>query len=175
MIFTPTGLEGAFVVHWEPQEDGRGFFARSWCKREAASQGIHVDWVQCNVSFNRTKGTLRGMHYQSPRWEAKLVRVTRGAMFDALVDLRPASPTYKHHFSAVLSASNRAMVFIPVGFAHGFMSLEHDTEVFYQMSEYYDPGQAMGFRWDDPQFAIPWPEGDRILSERDRNLPLYTP
>ena len=175
MIFTATGLSEAFLVQMEPKEDARGFFARSWCKREAEAQGIAVDWVQCNVSYNREKGTLRGMHYQLPRWEAKLVRVTRGSIFDAIVDLRPKSPTYKQHFGAILSASNYTMLFIPEGFAHGFMSLEGDTEIFYSMSEYYFPEQAMGFRWDDPQFAIPWPKGEKILSERDRELPFYVP
>lgn len=175
MIFKETELVGAFVVQMEPKEDTRGFFARSWCKHEAEACGIDVEWVQCNVSLTRRKGTLRGMHYQFPRWEAKLVRATRGSIFDVMVDLRRSSPTYKQHFAAVLSASNHTMVFIPEGFAHGFLSLEDDTEVFYQMSEYYVPEQARGFRWDDPQFAIPWPEGDKILSERDRDLPFYAP
>jgi dTDP-4-dehydrorhamnose 3,5-epimerase len=175
MIFQETGLEGAFVVRPEPVEDARGFFARSWCKREAEAVGITVDWVQSNVSLNRRRGTLRGMHYQYPRWEAKLVRVTHGSIFDVMVDLRPSSPTYRRCFTDVLSASNRTMFFIPRGFAHGFMSLEDDTEILYQMSEYYDPEQGKGFRWDDPQFAIPWPPGEKILSERDRNLPLFTP
>ncbi len=175
MIFKETGLGGAFLVQMEPKEDARGFFARSWCKREAEAHDLDVDWVQCNVSFNRKKGTLRGMHYQFPRWEAKLVRVTRGSIFDVMVDLRSSSPTYKQHFGAVLSASNCTMFFIPEGFAHGFMSLEDDTEVFYHMSEYYLPEQAMGFRWDDPQFAIPWPKGEKILSESDRTLPFYAP
>jgi dTDP-4-dehydrorhamnose 3,5-epimerase len=175
VIFKETGLNGSFLIQMEPKEDVRGSFARSWCKREAEAHGIDVDWVQCNVSLNRKKGTLRGMHYQFPRWEAKLVRVTRGSVFDVMVDLRPSSPTYKRHFTAVLSASNHTMFFIPEGFAHGFLSLEDDTEIFYQMSEYYIADQTRGFRWDDPQFAIPWPEGAKILSERDRDLPVYTP
>lgn len=175
MIFKATGLDGAFVVEMEPKQDARGFFARSWCKQEAAAHGIDVDWVQCNVSFNRKKGTLRGMHYQFPRWEAKLVRVTRGQIFDVIVDLRPPSPTYKRHFATVLSAANHTMLYVPEGFAHGFLSLEDDTEIFYQMSAYYVAKQTRGFRWDDPQFAIPWPAGEKILSERDRELPFYTP
>jgi dTDP-4-dehydrorhamnose 3,5-epimerase len=175
MIFTPTSLPGAFVVELEPIADARGFFARAWCKREAAAHGIEVDFVQCNVSHNARKGILRGMHYQHPRWEAKLVRVTRGAIFDAIVDLRPDSKTRERSFTVELSAANRKALFIPEGFAHGFLTLEDDTEIFYQMGEYYEPGQDRGFRYDDPRFAIAWPAGEKILSDRDRALPFYTP
>lgn len=175
MIFTKTPLVDAFVIEIEPIADARGFFARAWCKKEAAAHGIDVEFVQCNISQNVRKGTLRGMHYQHPRWEAKLVRVTQGAVFDAIVDLRPDSPTYMQHFTVELSAANRKALFVPEGFAHGFLALEDDTEIYYQMGEYYAPGQDHGFRYDDPQFAIEWPAGEKILSDRDRNLPVYFP
>ncbi len=175
MIFVETGLPGAFLVELEPRSDERGFFARAWCAREAADHGLETDFVQCNISYNARRGTLRGMHFQYPAWEAKLVRVTRGAAFDAIVDLRRTSPTYRRCFSTVLDDENHRMVYVPEGFAHGFMTLRDETEVFYQMSAYHAPGQACGFRWDDPQFAIPWPGGDKILSPRDRDLPVFTP
>jgi len=175
MIFTPAPLAGAFVIAPEPNVDGRGFFARSWCREEARTHSIGVEWVQSNISFNRRRGTLRGMHYQAPSWEAKLVRVTRGSIFDVIVDLRPASPTCRQHFSVVLTAGARNMLFVPRGCAHGFLSLEDETEIFYEMSEFYRPEQARGFRFDDPQFAIPWPDGEKILSDRDRDLPCYAP
>jgi len=175
MIFTPTPLAGAFVVAAEPRADARGFFARSWCREEARAHGIEVEWVQSNISFNHRRGTLRGMHYQAPDWEAKLVRVTRGSIFDVIVDLRPASPTYRQHFSVVLTAGVRNMLFVPRGCAHGFLSREDETEIFYEISEFYRPEQARGFRFDDPQFAIPWPAGEKTLSDRDRSLPCYAP
>jgi len=175
MIFTPTPLPGAFVVTLDPLADARGFFARAWCREEARKHGIDAAWVQSNISFNHRRGTLRGMHYQAPDWEAKLVRVTRGSIFDVIVDLRAASPTYLKSFSIVLSAEARNMLFVPKGFAHGFMSLEDGVEIFYEMSEHYRPEQARGFRFDDPQFAIAWPGGEKILSDRDRNLPCYSP
>jgi dTDP-4-dehydrorhamnose 3,5-epimerase len=175
MIFTPTSLAGAFLIALEPKVDARGFFARSWCREEARAHGIEVDWVQSNISYNRRRGTLRGMHYQAPAWEAKLVRVTRGAIFDVIVDLRPSSPSYRRHFAVELTAAARNMLFVPCGCAHGLLSLADETEVFYEMSEPYRPEQARGFRFDDPQFAIPWPAGEKILSDRDRALPCYTP
>jgi len=174
MIFTPTKLAGAFYIEIEPIEDERGFFARSWCKREAAKHGIDVNFVQCNISQNIMKGTLRGMHYQYPDWEAKLVRVTHGSIFDVIVDIRPDSNTYKQHYAVELSAKRRDMLFIPTGFAHGFLSLEDNTEVFYQMAEYYVPGQDHGFRFDDPEIGIAWPDCQMILSDRDLALPAYS-
>ena len=173
MIFRSTGLDGAWVIDPEPIEDERGFFARSWCHREASKHGIDVDWVQCNISYNRTKGTLRGMHWQEPDFEAKLVRVTRGAIWDVIVDIRPDSPTFKAVFAEELTAENRRALFVPAGFAHGFVTLRDDTEVLYQMSEYFVASQAKGFRFDDPTFQIPWPEGDRIVSTRDSSLPRF--
>ena len=175
MIFNETHLRGSFLVRMEKLEDARGFFARSWCEREASTHGIVTDFVQCNVSFNREKGTLRGMHYQFPGWEAKLVMVTVGAIFDAIIDLRPESPTYLEHFTVTLNHEDRVMLYIPEGFAHGFMTLKDNTEVFYQMSEYYIAGNDQGIRWDDPRFRIPWPAGGKIISERDRELPYFEP
>jgi dTDP-4-dehydrorhamnose 3,5-epimerase len=170
MIFRETGLEGAFFIEIEKISDERGFFARSWCHREAAKHGIAVDWVQCNLSHNLRKGTLRGMHWQEPDFEAKLVRVTRGSILDVIVDIRDDSPTRGRHFKAELSAENRQALFIPKGFAHGFVSLEDDTEIFYQMSEYYAQGQDRGFRFDDATVGIEWPAGEKIMSERDLAL-----
>lgn len=175
MIFTAVPLAGAYLVTPEPKVDARGFFARSWCREEAKKHGIEVEWVQSNISFSQRRGTLRGMHYQAPHWEAKLVRVTRGSIFDVIVDLRPSSSTCMHAFSITLSAEERNMLFVPRGFAHGFLSLEDDVEVFYEMSELYRSDQARGFRFDDPQFGIAWPSGEKILSDRDRSLPFYSP
>ena len=175
VIFKETHLPGSFLVRMEKLEDPRGFFARSWCRREAAAHGINSDFVQCNVSFNRETGTLRGMHYQFPGWEAKLILVTRGSIFDAIIDLRPDSPTYLKHFSVKLNREDRVMLYIPEGFAHGFMTLEDNTEVFYQMSEYYIPENAKGLRWDDPRFQIPWPSGEKIISQKDSELPYFKP
>jgi len=175
VIFAETRLPGSFLVRMERLEDTRGFFARSWCRREAAAHGVTSDFVQCNVSFNRKKGTLRGMHFQFPGWEAKLIMVTRGSIFDVIVDLRPESPTYLEHFGVDLNHEDKVMLYVPEGFAHGFMTLEDDTEVFYQMSEYYIPENARGFRWDDPRFPIPWPEGEKVVSKKDSELPFFKP
>lgn len=173
MIFRETGFEGAHLIEVEKISDERGFFARSWCHREAAEHGIEVDWVQCNISHNLRKGTLRGMHWQEPDFEAKLVRVTRGAILDVIVDIRDDSPTRGQYYSAELSAENRRALFIPKGFAHGFVSLEDDTEIFYQMSEFYAKGQDRGFRFDDSTIGIEWPGGEKIMSERDLALPGF--
>lgn len=173
MIFTKTDLADAYVIEIERIEDHRGFFARSWCAKEFEEHGLDPKLVQCNISFNTNKGTLRGLHYQHPQWEAKLIRVTRGSIFDVIIDLRPDSLTYKKHFSVNLTEQNRRMLFIPEGMAHGFQTLEDNTEVFYQMSEYYYPEQSRGFRWDDPAFNISWPVGDKIISDRDLNLPNF--
>lgn len=173
MIFVSTPIAGAFVLEVERHEDERGFFARSWCHREGARHGIEVEWVQCNVSFNHRKGTLRGMHWQHPDGEVKLVRATRGALLDVIVDLRPDSPSYRGHFAVELNEENRRALLVPTGCAHGFCTLADATEVFYQMSAYFVPEQARGFRFDDPQFALPWPEGEKIISQRDLELPAY--
>jgi len=174
MIFEEVGLPGAFLVHVERKEDERGFFARSWCRKEFEAHGLCGRLAQCNLSFNKAKGTLRGMHFQSaPFEEAKLVRCTRGAVFDAIIDLRKGSPTFRRYFGTTLTAENREMLYIPEGFAHGFLTMEDDTEIFYQMSEFYAPECAGGVRWDDPVFGIVWPEKIRIISERDRSYPDF--
>lgn len=174
MIFTETKLRGAFLVDIERHEDERGFFARSWCRREFEAHGLNPEIAQCNVSFNVRKGTLRGMHYQiAPFEEAKLVRCTRGSLCDVIVDLRPDSPTFRQHVIEVLTAENRRMLFVPEGFAHGFLTLEDGTEAFYQMSAYHAPERGGGFRWNDPAFGIPWPAEVEVISERDRRYPDF--
>ncbi len=173
MLFSETKLKGAYCIEIERRKDDRGFFGRSFCQSEFAGQGLETVVVQCNVSFNQKKGTLRGMHFQAPpKAEAKLVRCTRGRIFDVIVDLRPESPTYCEWTAVELSADNYRMLYIPENFAHGFQTLEDDTEVFYQMFESYAPDLARGVRWDDPAFGITWPIADPIISEKDR---LYKP
>lgn len=168
MKYTQTAIEGAYVVEMEPIEDERGIFARSWCQKEFTDHGLNPKIVQCNVSFNKKKGTLRGMHYQiAPFEEAKLVRATRGAIYDVIVDIRPKSPTFKKWFGIELASGNFKMLYVPKGIAHGFETLKDNTEVFYQMSEFYSPGHARGIRWDDPSFAIDWPGGDKTISAKD--------
>jgi len=174
MIFTETKLNGAFVIEPERLEDERGFFARTWCQREFAAHGLRPKWVQCNISFNRKKGTLRGMHYQAvPYEEVKLIRCTMGAIYDVIIDLRSESPTFKQHIAVVLTARNRKMVYVPEGFAHGFLTLRDNTEVLYQMSEFYVAECARGIRWNDPVFGIQWPTDVRVISDRDRNHPDF--
>ncbi len=174
MIFTETKLQGAFIVEPERLEDERGFFARTWCKREFAAQELDTRLVQCNVSINKKRGTLRGMHHQvAPHEEAKLVRCTMGSIYDVIIDLRPDSPTFKDWLSIELTAENRKMIYIPVGFSHGFMTLEDNTEVFYQMSEFYAPECARGIRWNDPAFDIAWPEDVKVISKRDKEYPDF--
>lgn len=176
MRFTPLTLPGAYLLDIEPLHDERGFFARTFCREEFLAHGLSPELVQCSVSYNLRRGTLRGMHYQAePDAEAKLVRCTRGAIYDVLLDLRPASPTYLQWTAVELTAANRRMVYIPDGLAHGFQTLEDDTEVFYQMSHPYVPGAARGVRWDDPAFAIHWPPAERIISPKDLTYPDFTP
>jgi dTDP-4-dehydrorhamnose 3,5-epimerase len=169
MIFTETTLLGAFVVDLQLNKDDRGFFARSFCCNEFESHGLCRSVVQCNISFNASRGTLRGMHYQWPDGEAKLVRCTRGRIYDVIIDLRTTSPTFRKYFGVELTEANRRMLYIPVGFAHGFLTLEDETEVFYQMSEFYFPEQARGVRWNDPAFGIDWPMPVQVISDRDNN------
>jgi dTDP-4-dehydrorhamnose 3,5-epimerase len=174
VIFTPTPLEGAFVIEPEPAADARGLFARTWCRRELEARGLETAIAQCSTSFNKRKGTLRGMHYQeAPFAETKIVRCTRGVIHDVIVDLRPQSPTFRHHVAVVLTAEDRKALYIPTGFAHGFQTLEDDTEVLYQISEFYSPEHSRGVRWDDPAFRIAWPPDDRTMSERDRSYPDF--
>ncbi|MFI5323861.1 MAG: dTDP-4-dehydrorhamnose 3,5-epimerase [Thermodesulfobacteriota bacterium] len=174
MKFTETRLKGAFIIQPEPMSDERGFFARSWCVREFESRGLETRLVQCNISYNLRKGTLRGIHYQVPPFEEdKLVRCTRGSIHDVIVDLRRNSETFGKHIGITLTAENRTMLHIPKGFAHGFLTLEDDTEVHYQMSEFYAPECARGFRWDDPFLGIEWPWEVRVISEKDRSYPDF--
>ncbi len=172
MIFKETKLKGAYLIEIEPIEDKRGFFARSFCEEEFRKHGLDFRIVQCNVSFNKKKGTLRGMHYQAAlHEEAKLVRCTKGALYDVIIDLRHGSPTFKQWFGVELTAENRKALYIPAGFAHGFQTLEDATEVFYQMSEFYHPESARGVRYDDPAFEIEWPVPEMTVSEKDRANP----
>jgi dTDP-4-dehydrorhamnose 3,5-epimerase len=174
MIFEETTLKGAFMIEPQRRGDERGFFARTWCQREFDAEGLPQEWVQCNISFSRQRGTLRGMHYQAaPYEEAKLVRCTMGAIYDVIIDLRHESPSFRQWLALELTADNRRMLFIPQGFAHGFQTLADDTEVFYQMSQLYAPEYARGVRWDDPAFGISWPAEKRIISERDRSFPDF--
>ena len=174
MIFTETKLKGAYVVEIQKLEDERGFFARSWCRREFEAYGLNPQLVQCNISFNARKGTMRGMHYQAkPYEEAKLIRCTMGSIYDVIVDIRPDSPSFKQYLGVILSTENRKMLYIPEGFAHGFLTIEDKTEVFYQMSEFYAPDHARGFRWNDPVFGIEWPAKVQVISDRDRDYPDF--
>lgn len=171
MRATRTEIEGAWVLHLEPHVDERGFFARSFCREEFAALGLNDVVAQCNVSFNERAGTLRGMHYQlAPSAEAKLVRCTRGGIYDAIVDLRPDSPSYRRWIGVELTEENRDALYVPEGCAHGFQTLADRTEVFYQMSEFHAPGAARGFRYDDPQFGIAWPLEVACISDKDLAL-----
>jgi dTDP-4-dehydrorhamnose 3,5-epimerase len=174
MIFCETKLKGAYIIKPEPIKDDRGFFARSWCQKEFSDRGLNPNLVQCNISFNRYKGTLRGMHYQvQPHAEAKLVRCTMGAIYDVIIDIRSNSPTFKQWTSVELTAENRQMLYIPEGMAHGFQTLVDNTEVFYQMSEFYHPESARGIRWDDPTFEIKWLPLNPIISDKDRSYAKF--
>lgn len=175
MIFTETKLSGAFVIELDPRADQRGFFARTFCRKEFEAHGINAHVEQCNISFNKRKGTLRGMHFQvAPFAEAKLVRCTAGSIYDVIIDLRPSSSTFKRYFAVELSAENRTMLFIPEGFAHGFQTLQDDTEVLYQMAQSFSAEHARGVRWNDPAFGIKWPKDERIIIERDKNYPDFS-
>ena len=170
MEFSPLGLPGAYLIAADINEDERGCFARIYCQKEFEVRGIGRQWVQVSASFNRRKGTIRGMHYQVwPFEEAKLVRCARGAVYDVLLDLRPGSPTYTHWVSTRITAENSRSVYIPEGIAHGYQTLEDNTEVFYQISQFHEPQYARGVRWDDPRFGIQWPLTDPVISEKDRN------
>jgi dTDP-4-dehydrorhamnose 3,5-epimerase len=175
VIFTPTPLEGAYIIELEPFADERGYFARTFCRNEFEAHGLNPCVAQCNVSFNRKRGILRGMHYQdAPFWEVKVVRCTRGSIYDVIIDLRPDSDTFKKHFGAELSAANSKQMYVPEGFAHGFQVLEDDSEVFYQMSQFYSPDHARGVRWNDPAFGIQWPVPDPIMIDRDSSYPDFS-
>ena len=175
MIFTETKLQGVYIIQLKPFEDERGFFARSFSQREFESQGLVGRFVENNVSYNRRRGTLRGLHYQSaPFGQTKLVRCTRGAIFDVAVDLRPDSPTFKQWTGILLTQENRLMFYLPGNMAHGFQALEDDSEVFYQVSEVYTPAANQGYPWNDPAFDVKWPLPDEpILNERDASYPCF--
>ncbi len=175
MIFRPTKLPGVYVIEPERREDERGFFARVWCRDELAAHGLNPDLSQCSISFNRRRGTLRGMHWQAaPHAEAKLVRCTQGAIYDVALDLRPDSPTYRQWVGAELSAANRHALYIPEGCAHGFQTLTDDSEVLYLISTPYHADAARGARWDDPAFGIEWPAAaERVIAPRDRSWPVW--
>ena len=174
MLFSETKLNGAFLINAERREDHRGFFARVWCKDEFAAHGLNPSLAQANVGFSKRKGTLRGMHFQlQPFAECKLIRCTMGRVIDIIVDLRPTSVTYKQWFSTELSADNRSMLYVPEGVAHGYITLENDTELMYQSSQMYASKHATGVRYDDPAFQIVWPASVEVISDADRNWPMY--
>lgn len=175
MHFISTKLADAYIIEPEKFTDERGFFARSWCQEEFRDRGLNPNLVQCNISFNRTKGTLRGMHLQiEPYAEAKLVRCTQGAIYDVIVDLRPDSATFKQWLGVELTPANHQALYVPEGFAHGFQTLEDNTEVFYQMSQFYAPECACGYPWNDPSFQIEWPLAVSVISAKDNNLAKYS-
>lgn len=170
MIFNETCLPGAYLVELEPINDERGFFARTWCAKEFAVLGLNSNLVQCNLSYNEKKGTLRGMHLQChPHEEAKLVSCISGAIYDVILDLRKQSVTFGKWHAFELSAQSHRALYIPEGFAHGFQTLLDETYVFYQMSEYYRPDYSLGIRWDDPKFAINWPIEQKVISPKDQS------
>jgi len=175
MIFQPTKLRDVFVLEMEKREDHRGFFARTWCEKEFDSHGLTVQYVQANISFTKRRGSVRGLHYQvAPHPEIKLIRCTKGAIYDVIVDLRPTSPTYKQWLAVELTADNHRMLHVPAFFAHGFQTLKDETEVFYQVSGFYASECERGVRWDDPLFGIEWPETEKvIITDKDRNWPDY--
>jgi dTDP-4-dehydrorhamnose 3,5-epimerase len=177
MLFAETELPGAFVIDLERRGDERGFFARAWCEREFAEHGLETRVAQCNVSFNERRGTLRGLHYQvAPHSEVKVIRCTRGAVFDVIVDIRPESETYTRWIGVELSEENRRMLYVPEGFAHGYLTLADETETFYQVSVPYAPDAERGARWDDPAFGIEWPQSEGlVISEKDRAWPDFEP
>jgi dTDP-4-dehydrorhamnose 3,5-epimerase len=177
MIFTETELQGAYLVDVEPKEDDRGFFARAWCRDEFESHGLSTEIAQCNIAYNDRAGTLRGMHFQShPHAEVKLVRCTRGAVYDVIIDLRPQSPTFMGWLGVELTEESSRMLYVPEGFAHGYQTLVDETETHYQISQAYAPEAAAGVRWDDPAFGIKWPPVEhRIVSSKDRAWPDFAP
>lgn len=176
MIFTETKLKGAFIIEPERTEDERGFFARTWCKREFEKQGLNPNLVQCNISFSRKRGTIRGLHYQAhPYEEAKLVRCTMGAIYDVIIDLRPDSKTFMQWIAVELTAENHKIIYVPKGFAQGCQILMNNTEIFYQMSEFYAPECARGIRWNEPKFNIMWPEEVTAISVKDQNWEDFDP
>lgn len=175
MIFTETKLAGAYIIDLQKHEDHRGFFARTWCMQEFEEHGLVPQAVQRNLSLSKQQGTLRGMHYQvAPYQETKLVQCNRGALYDVIVDLRPDSPAYKQWLGVELTADNYRMLYVPRGFAHGFITLEDNTEASYLVSEFYTPGAEGGIRYNDPTFGIEWPVEVRVISDKDKNWPDFS-
>jgi len=176
VIIEPTPLPGAVLIRPERLGDERGHFARTYCRRELAAAGLDFEVAQASVSFNRRRGTLRGMHFQAePHPEIKLVRCTRGALFDVIIDLRPESPTFRRWFGAELTEENGDALYVPAGFAHGFITLADETEVSYFISAFYEPALARAVRWDDPAFGIAWPLAPVVMSDRDRSVADFRP
>lgn len=174
MKFTETKLKGAFIIEINKLEDDRGFFGRTWCKNEMKEHGLDTNICQTNISFNKVRGTLRGMHYQiNPYQETKIIRCTRGAIFDVIIDLREDSPTFKQWFSIELTQDNYKMLYIPRNFAHGFITLHDNCEVAYLITQFYNPDAEAGIRWNDPMFNIKWPFEPSIISEKDKLHPYY--
>jgi dTDP-4-dehydrorhamnose 3,5-epimerase len=174
MQFIATALKDSYVLELEVREDSRGFFARSFCAREFEQHGLKPFVAQANVSFNYKKGTLRGMHFQiPPSTETKLIRCTRGAIYDVIIDLRPDSPSYLKHIGVELSDANRKSLYVPEMFAHGYLTLTHESEVTYQVGEFYAPGCERGIRYDDSTFGIVWPMAIEVISDKDRQWPPY--
>ncbi len=174
MIFSPTELKGAYLVGLQRIEDARGFFARGWCRKEFTEQGLNPDLAQLNLAFSHRRGTLRGLHFQvAPHAEAKLVRCTRGALYDVIIDLRPGSPTFRRWLGVELTADNRQMLYVPEGFAHGYQTLADETEMYYQTTEFYVPQAARGVRYNDPAFAVKWPLPVAVISEADQKWPDF--
>jgi len=175
MIFIELELKGAWLVEVKKIEDERGFFGRAWCRNEFLEHGLNPDFVQLNTSFTIRKGTIRGMHYQvDPYQEVKFIRCTRGRIWDVIIDLRPASPTYMKWTANELSADNYKMVYVPENFAHGFISLEDHSEVYYPVTQFYTPGAERGIRWNDPAFDIQWPVPVDLVSAKDSQHPDFT-
>lgn len=175
MIFRETTLPGAFLIDIEPIQDDRGLFARAFCKRQSAQHGLETDWAQCNISQNGRRGTVRGLHFQrAPHEEAKLVRCTRGAIFDVMLDLRPDSRTFRQWLGNELRAESHRMVYVPKGFAHGFQTLADDTEVYYHVSTFFEESHYTGVRWDDPAFGIFLPLPVTEISTQDSTYPDFS-
>jgi len=174
MIFFRSKIQDVYVIELEPQRDERGFFSITWDRQKFEEKGLNCNLAQCGISFNKKKGTIRGMHFQvPPHEETKIVRCTRGKIFDVVIDLRPRSSTYKQWISQELTDQNRRMLYIPQGIAHGFQTLEDDTEIFYQISEFYSPQHSRGVRWNDPAFGIHWPLAMSLISKNDMNFPDF--
>lgn len=174
MKFHKTPLHGAYLIELEKKGDDRGFFARAFCTKEFEAEGLTKNFVQINNSLSKHKGTLRGMHYQlAPKSEIKVVRCIQGSLYDQILDLRPESPTFGKSFGAELSAENRMMMYVPVGFAHGILTLEDDTEALYLVSEFYSPKEERGLRWNDPEFNLKWPIAPTVISDKDQRHPDF--